>query len=97
MVNASAATWMASAVAPNTDASDVPYYVTDATVAMVTKLDNGVTVASLFSAEGIGSSYTATRISGCGSRHDKVGGEAAILASSLVGVVGREHFSLAST
>eukprot|EP00584_Thalassiosira_punctigera_P010358 CAMPEP_0172525952 /NCGR_PEP_ID=MMETSP1067-20121228/954_1 /TAXON_ID=265564 ORGANISM="Thalassiosira punctigera, Strain Tpunct2005C2" /NCGR_SAMPLE_ID=MMETSP1067 /ASSEMBLY_ACC=CAM_ASM_000444 /LENGTH=459 /DNA_ID=CAMNT_0013309351 /DNA_START=30 /DNA_END=1412 /DNA_ORIENTATION=+ len=95
-VNAPAATRMASAAAATTDTSDVPSYVTDAPIATVTKLDNGVTVASLFSAEGIGSSYTATRISGCGSRHDKVGGEAAILASSLGGVVGREHISLSS-
>ena len=43
-----------------------------------------------------GSSYTTTRISNTGSRYDKVGGEAAILASSLGGAVGREHISLNS-
>lgn len=85
-----------STMAAATVTSEIPSYVTDAPAAMVTKLDNGVTVASLFSASGTGSSYTTTNISGCGSRHDKVGGEAAILASSLGGVVGREHISLSS-
>lgn len=55
-----------------------------------------MTVASLFSNNASGASYTTTRLSNCGSRYDKVGGEAAILASSLGGSVGREHISLPS-
>jgi len=83
-----------STVAAATVTSDVPSYVTEAPAAMVTKLDNGVTVASLFSEGATGSTYTTTRVSGVGSRYDKVGGEAAILASGLGGAVGREHMSL---
>mmetsp|Transcript_8502 Transcript_8502/g.13437 ORF Transcript_8502/g.13437 Transcript_8502/m.13437 type:complete len:442 (-) Transcript_8502:385-1710(-) len=86
-----------STAAATSVTSEIPSYVTDAPAATVTKLDNGVTVASLFSAEGgSGAGYTTTNISGCGSRYDKVGGEAAILASSLGGVVGREFISLSS-
>ena len=41
-----------------------------------------------------GSTYTTTRISNVGSRFDKIGGESAILASSLGGEVGREHITI---
>jgi len=84
-----------STVAATTVSSDgiVPSYVSDAPGATVTTLENGVVVASLFT-DGATSSYTTTRISGVGSRHDKIGGESALLASSLGGVTGREHIAL---
>ena len=41
-----------------------------------------------------GSSYATTRIVNAGSRYDKIGGESALLASSLGGIVGREHISI---
>lgn len=86
---------MMSTEAAVASVSDVQSYVSEAPAATITKLDNGVTVATLFSQDAV-SSYTTTRISGCGSRYDKVGGEAAILASSLGGEVGREHISIPS-
>eukprot|EP00571_Detonula_confervacea_P005794 CAMPEP_0172327748 /NCGR_PEP_ID=MMETSP1058-20130122/59990_1 /TAXON_ID=83371 /ORGANISM="Detonula confervacea, Strain CCMP 353" /LENGTH=439 /DNA_ID=CAMNT_0013044831 /DNA_START=13 /DNA_END=1332 /DNA_ORIENTATION=+ len=86
---------MASMSATTVSSDVMQSYVTEAPVAMVTKLDNGVTVASLFS-ENATSSYTTTRLTNCGSRHDNIGGEAAILASALGGSVGREHISLPS-
>ena len=42
---------MSTVAATTVNTSDVPSYVTEELAAMVTKLDNGVTVASLFSAE----------------------------------------------
>ena len=42
------------------------------------------------------SSYVTTRISGIGSRYDKVGGESAIFARSSGGTVGREFVSFPS-
>jgi len=86
---------MSTTVAATTISDVIPSYVTEAPAATITKLDNGVTVASLFSA-GATSSYTTTRLTNCGSRHDTIGGEAAILASALGGSVGREHISIPS-
>lgn len=83
-----------STVAASTVGDAVQSYVTEAPAAMITTLDNGVTVASLFSADAT-SNYTTTRLTNHGSRHDNVGGEAAILASHLNGTVGREHISIA--
>lgn len=85
-----------STVAATTVSNDIPSYVTSAPEVQISKLDNGVTVATMFNAEGTGSTYTTTRLTNVGSRYDKVGGESAILASSLGGVVGREHISFPS-
>uniref|UniRef100_A0A7S2PN78 Peptidase M16 C-terminal domain-containing protein n=1 Tax=Skeletonema marinoi TaxID=267567 RepID=A0A7S2PN78_9STRA len=85
-----------STVAASTVSSDVQSYISEAPAATVSTLGNGVTVASLYNADGSGSGYTTVRLSGVGSRFDSVGGEAAILASSMGGVVGREHISLSS-
>lgn len=85
----------AAAAATTADAL-MQTYVSEAPAATVTKLDNGVTVASLFGADSATPSYTTTRITNTGSRHDKVGGEAALLAASLGGSAGREHISVPS-
>jgi len=84
-----------STVAAATVTSDVQDYVLKAATPTVTQLSNGVTVASLYGEGSVGS-YATTRISGIGSRYDKVGGESSILASSLGGEVGREHITIPS-
>jgi len=83
-----------TAAAATVSADAIPSYISEAPAATVTKLDNGVTVASLFGADSNSSGYTTTRISNAGSRFDTIGGEAALLASSLGGSAGREHLSL---
>jgi len=85
-----------STVAATTAASSdgLQSYVSTSPVATVSTLDNGVTVASIFTADSTGPSYTTTTLTNAGSRFDKVGGEAALLASSLGGTVSRESISL---
>lgn len=77
-------------------AEDVlPDYVLSAPVPTVTKLDNGVTVASCYGGES-GLSHVTARISSLGARHDVKGGESALLASLLGGEAGREHVAFSS-
>jgi len=96
LIRSTAARRGMSTVAASTVSSDVPSYVSEAPAATVSTLGNGVTVASLYNADGSGSGYTTVRLSGIGSRFDTTGGESAILASSMGGIVGREHISLSS-
>lgn len=84
-----------STVAAATLTSDVPDYVLKAAEPTVTKLGNGVTVASLYG--GSGPSYTTTRITSVGSKHDKVGGESALLASAIGGTSDRDSVTLDGT
>jgi processing peptidase subunit beta len=73
----------------------MPSYVTEKSAAKVTSLNNGVQVVSDFTVDGgSGPQYTTVRLSGVGSRFDKVGGEHALFAKSLGGSVGREHITL---
>jgi len=73
-----------------------PAYVAEAPTPTISELGNGVKVVSLFGGSATGSSYTSVRVSGVGSRFDKVGGEHALLANLTGGEVGREHLSFSS-
>jgi processing peptidase subunit beta len=85
---------VAATTAASSSSDGLQSYVSESPVATISKLDNGVTVASIFSADSTGPSYTTTTLTNAGSRFDKVGGEAALLAASLGGTVSRESISL---
>jgi hypothetical protein len=87
----------AATMAANPD-SGMPSYVLSAAAPTVSTLANGVRVCSLV--DGVGGSsphqHVTVRISNVGSRYDVKGGEASLLASSLLGTSGREFVSLSS-
>ncbi|KAL3793805.1 hypothetical protein HJC23_006165 [Cyclotella cryptica] len=86
-----------STVAASIAASgEIPAYVLHAPKEVVSTTANGIQVCSLMGDSNT-PQYITVRISNLGSRHDKVGGESALLASSLAGgQSGREHLSLSS-